>query len=54
MNDRNNSRGGVDFIGGFFLGIGIGMLAGDVAASTMIGMGVGFLAMALLGRSTKL
>ncbi|WP_170848206.1 hypothetical protein [Lentibacillus halodurans] len=46
----NYERGGIAFTGCFFLGIGMGMWAGDTAAGTMIGMGVGFLAMALFGK----
>ena len=32
------------FVGFMFLGIGIGLLLGNVQAGTMIGMGLGFIA----------
>jgi len=46
----NNRYGGVAFVGCMFLGIGIGMLVDSVGAGTLIGMGTGFLAMAILGK----
>ena len=39
---------GLVFTGFLFLGIGIGLLLGRVAVGTLIGMGLGFLAMALI------
>ena len=32
------------FLGFMFLGIGLGFLAGNVPAGTLIGMGIGFIA----------
>lgn len=43
----NYERGGIAFVGCMFLGAGIGMLLGNVAAGGAIGMGAGFIAMAL-------
>lgn len=33
------------FVGCLFLGVGIGLLVDQVAGSTLVGMGMGFLAM---------
>ncbi|SHG57781.1 hypothetical protein [Ornithinibacillus halophilus] len=41
--------GGIAFVGCMFLGLGIGMIFGNAGAGVLIGMGVGFLAMALFG-----
>lgn len=46
----NYGQGGIAFVGCLFLGSGVGMLVDNVAAGGAIGMGVGFLAMAVLGR----
>lgn len=46
----NYERGGVAFVGCIILGTGIGMLFDNAGAGSMIGVGTGFLAMALLGR----
>ncbi len=44
---------GLVFIACMFLGMGIGMILDHVSAGTIIGMGVGFLAMAFINRYTK-
>lgn len=46
----NYERGGIAFVGCIMLGIGLGMLVDQEGAGMMIGVGVGFLAMALLGK----
>jgi len=46
----NYERGGVAFVGCIILGTGIGMLFDSVGAGSTIGVGVGFIAMALLGK----
>lgn len=43
-------RGGTAFVGCLILGSGIGMLFDNVAAGSTIGLGIGFLAMAMFGR----
>jgi hypothetical protein len=48
--EMNHGIGGVVFTGCMFLGIGLGLLFDNVAAGTLIGMGAGFLAMALGSR----
>lgn len=45
---RRKLSSGTIFIGCMFVGVGIGMVTGARQAGTMIGMGVGFLAMALM------
>jgi hypothetical protein len=44
--------GGI-FLGCMFLGIGVGIITGARQAGTMIGMGVGFLLMALIQLNAK-
>ncbi len=46
----NYESGGLVFVGCVVLGIGIGMLFDDAGAGVMIGTGIGFLGMALVGR----
>lgn len=46
----NYESGGLVFVGCLILGSGIGMLFDNVAAGGAIGMGVGFIAMAIFGR----
>ncbi|MFD2629916.1 hypothetical protein [Oceanobacillus kapialis] len=43
--------GWIAFVGCMFLGIGIGMLFDRIAAGTLIGMGTGFVMVALFNRS---
>ncbi|WP_196493825.1 hypothetical protein [Ornithinibacillus caprae] len=45
----NYESGGVAFVGCIILGVGIGMALDHVAAGSVIGVGVGFLAMAFFG-----
>lgn len=49
----NYERGGVAFIGCIILGVGFGMLFDHAGAGGTIGVGAGFLAMALLGKSNN-
>lgn len=46
----NYESGGIAFTGCIILGIGIGMLFNQTVAGTVIGVGVGFIAMAIFGR----
>jgi hypothetical protein len=46
----NYERGGIAFVGCTVLGVGIGMLLDNPGAGALIGVGVGFLAMALFGK----
>jgi hypothetical protein len=45
---KNKDSSGVLIPAGLLIGIGLGMLYGQVAAGTLIGLGAGFLAMFLL------
>lgn len=49
-NGMNYERGGVAFVGCLILGSGIGMLFDNVSVGATIGLGVGFLSMAMFGR----
>jgi proteasome assembly chaperone (PAC2) family protein len=42
---KKDNNGGVLFAAGMFLGIGVGLLTGEVAAFTLMGMAIGFLLM---------
>lgn len=44
--------GGIVFVGCLFLGIGVGMLVDQVGAGTIIGLGIGFIAMAVINKKT--
>lgn len=46
--EKRADIGGLIFVGCMFLGIGIGMILENVAAGTVIGMGIGFMGMAFL------
>ncbi len=48
VSDLERGVEGLVFVGFLFFGMGIGMLFGEVGAGTLIGMGVGFIAMAIL------
>lgn len=45
-NNKNNSVGGLLFVGCMFIGMAIGFGFNQIAIGTAAGMGVGFLAMA--------
>lgn len=44
----NYSRGGLVFVGCLLLGVGIGMMLGEQQIGAVIGLGVGFIAMAFM------
>ena len=44
---------GLIFVGCMFLGMGIGKLYGDVSVGTLIGMGIGFIGMAVCRKCCK-
>jgi hypothetical protein len=46
--NTQNNIGGLTFVGCMMVGIGVGVLVNQAGAGTLIGLGVGFLAMALL------
>lgn len=46
----NFERGGPAFVGCLFIGMGIGYIFDGLVAGAMIGMGAGFLLMAMVGR----
>jgi hypothetical protein len=47
---KKEDRTGLLIPAGIMIGIGVGMLTGQIPAYTMIGLGVGFLAMFLAKR----
>ncbi|HLR14996.1 MAG TPA: hypothetical protein VK144_04175 [Bacillota bacterium] len=46
----NYESGGIAFVGCIMLGLGIGMIFDNAGAGVIIGIGIGFLAMAILSR----
>ncbi len=50
---RGYTYGGPAFVGGILVGIGLGVLLGDVAAWVLIGLGAGFILMALIAAIGK-
>ena len=46
----NYESGGIAFVGCIMLGLGIGMMFDNAGAGVIIGIGIGFLAMAILSR----
>jgi len=44
---------GIAFVGALFIGMGLGMFYGNIAVGTLIGLGVGFLLMALIRVMSK-
>lgn len=51
-----SNMGGMMFVGAILVGVGIGMIAGNIAAGAIIGAGVGFILMgfaAPMGRFMK-
>ena len=44
----NYERSGIAFVGFLFLGIAVGMLYNQTAIGVMAGLGLGFIAMAIL------
>jgi hypothetical protein len=50
---RGYAYGGPAFVGGMLVGIGLGILLGDFAAWFVIGLGAGFILMALVAALGK-
>jgi hypothetical protein len=50
---RGYTYGGPAFVGGIFVGIGMGILLGDFAAWFLIGIGAGFILMAVIAAMGK-
>jgi hypothetical protein len=50
---RGYTYGGPAFVGGILVGIGLGILLGDFAAWFLIGLGAGFILMALIAALGK-
>jgi hypothetical protein len=48
MADEKYESGGIAFVGFIMIGIAAGLLTGQLAAGVMAGLGVGFIAMAVL------
>ena len=51
--NSNADVGGIAFAGCTVLGIGVGVLVGQAGAGTLIGVGVGFIIMALVRAKNK-
>ena len=47
MNKKSSAIGGVVFVGCMFIGMGLGMYYDNIVIGLMIGMGAGFIAMAV-------
>lgn len=45
---KGNEIGGIAFIGSIFVGVGLGILYNHPAIGTLLGIGVGFILMALI------
>lgn len=45
--DSGYEGGGIAFVGSIFIGIGLGIKYGQVATGTLVGIGIGFILMAL-------
>lgn len=50
---KESKVSGLIFLAGLFIGIGVGMLYGQVAVGTLIGLGVGFLGAAFTYAAVK-
>lgn len=48
--EKKRDRSAIFFIGCLFVGLGIGLAAGNAGVGTLIGLGVGFLAMSFTRR----
>lgn len=46
--EKGYGYGGVVFVGCLAIGVGLGLLAGDLAGWTVIGFGIGFVLMGLV------
>ena len=46
--DTSYEGGGIAFVGSLFIGIGLGIKYNQVAVGVMLGLGVGFLLMAII------
>ena len=53
MENKGSKVGGLLFVGCMFIGAGIGMLYDNVKVGGAIGMGVGFIAMAIAYLTVK-
>ncbi len=50
MSDKNDDRSGLAIPAGLFIGLGIGLITGEVAGFLLLGLGFGFLIMFLSKR----